>query len=67
MYEKKKFQWEATRKCDRVKLFQDLSYSWNKDKFLTNCHKVHPIDSKEGRKLHLADFNKKFKHKPLHK
>ena len=61
MYEKKKFKWEAKQKSDRVKMFQQMNNHWKSDKFLTNNHKVHPNESREGRKLKLAEYNQKFR------
>lgn len=52
-------------KTDTVKIYEANRDSWNGSRFLNNSHKVNPITSREGRKLNLAEYNKKFKEKPV--
>ena len=63
LYEKKKFDYQAHSKCDRLKMFLRASQVWEGDKFLVNNHRVNSIQSKEGRKLNLAEYNRKFSQK----
>jgi len=52
---------------DKVKTFNLASEFWDRDRFLSNCHpKTHAgIKSREGRKLHISEYHKKMKLKPL--
>jgi hypothetical protein len=65
LYEKKKFDYETHAKCDRLKMYMRASQVWSSDKFLKANHKVNPIQSKEGRKLNLAEYNRKYSQKSL--
>lgn len=70
MHDKKKFEFQSRQKCDRVKIFQRSASVWNTDRFLRANNYKHSqslLVSREGRKLNLADFNSKFKERPLKK
>lgn len=60
LYEKKKFEYQTHAKCDRLKVFLKASQVWQGDRFLNNNYKVNSIQSKEGRKLNLADCSRRF-------
>jgi len=60
-YQKMKFEWDRAQKGDKVDLFQQFNSAWKSDKFLTNNYKYTSIQSREGRKLNLSDFYKRFK------
>lgn len=64
MHTKKCFEFQKRQKCDRVKIFHRSASVWNTDSFLRNNNYKHShssLVSKEGRKLNLADFNKRMK------
>lgn len=61
LYEKKKHEYQVNNKCDRLKMFQKVNNLWKSDRFLANNHVKHPNESREGRKLNLAEYNQQFK------
>ena len=52
---------------DKVESFNEATGFWEIDPFLNSNHPKTHLDDKcrEGRKLRLADFHKKFMYKPL--
>lgn len=47
------------KKGDTVKCYQANSRSWSKSKFLNASHKQNALTSREGRKLNLAEYNRR--------
>ena len=52
---------------DKVQGFNEASAWWEQDRFLAACHGEACMnnETKEGRKLNIASFEKKFASKPL--
>mmetsp|Transcript_5070 Transcript_5070/g.4633 ORF Transcript_5070/g.4633 Transcript_5070/m.4633 type:complete len:175 (-) Transcript_5070:192-716(-) len=68
IHEWEKYQQKNQNTSDLVKKHQSNVHHWKQDRFLAENHSgVKNNQSKEGRKLGLAEFHRRFKEKPLRK
>ena len=67
LYEQMKFLHKSQTKSDRLNAFLKHKHQWESNSFISNNHVKHSDQSREGRKLNLAEYNRRTQPKSLKK